>query len=223
MASNEWETEVYARGRQVNRWPFSDLVADVMRISRTAPCAVRSVLELGCGTGNNMWFLLDSGFEACGIDISPTAVTIARERLQRLGFDGLDLRVGSVAELPWERESFDIVLDRGTLSQVTLADLKRTIAEVHRVLRPGGLMFSYNVFGWNHPGRELGVEVAPRSYSGFSGGRFFAKTPLTTFLDVPLIRDVWWPLRITKLERHDVKDVASGAAEEYYTVHAIKD
>ena len=223
MANSEWETDVYARGLQVNRWPFSELVADVMRISRSAPSSIRSVLELGCGTGNNIWFLLDSGFEACGIDISPTAVTIARERLQRLGFDTPDLRVGSVAELPWQRESFDVVLDRGTLSQVTLAELERTIAEVHRVLRPGGSMLSYNLFGWNHSGRGFGVEVAPRSFSGFSGGRFFAKTPLTTFLDVPLIQDVWRPLRITKMERHEVTDVTSGAVEEFYTVHAIKD
>jgi SAM-dependent methyltransferase len=222
MSENKWESEVYAVGRQINRWPFTQLVSDVTRMAARSTISGTSVLELGCGTGNNVWFLLDSGFEVCGIDIAPTAVAIARENSRRLGYKP-DLRVGDIAELPWHAESFDLVIDRGTLSQVTLAEMATTLSEVHRVLKPGGMFLSYNLFGWNCSGRIHGVEVSPRSYADFTGGRFFSNSPMTTFLDAPLIAEMWLPLRIVKLLRHEVSEVGSEEVEEYYTVHATKE
>jgi len=223
VASSEWETQIYAKGRQINRWPFSDLVSDVMRLSAIADRPMVSVLELGCGTGNNVWFLLDCGFEVSGIDIAPTAIAIARESIRALGFEEPDLRVGHIAELPWQADQFDLVIDRGTLSQVTLDEMGKTIAEVRRVLKPGGMFLSYNLFGMNNSGRHFGVEGAPRSYTSFSAGRFFSKTPMTTFLDAPLVYEMWQPLRIVELLRHEVSKVGLETVEEYFTVHAVKD
>lgn len=222
MSENKWESEIYALGRQVNRWPFSPLISDVVRISARQENPVESVLELGCGTGNNVWFLNESGLRVCGIDIAPTAIAIAEERSRALGFEP-DLRVGDIVELPWNDQQFDLVIDRGTLSQVTLADMARTLAEVERVLKPGGVFLSYNLFGWNCSGRLLGTEVAPRSYGAFTGGRFFSKSPMTTFLDASLIPEMWRPLHIVELLRHEVSKVGSDEVEEYYTVYAVKD
>lgn len=36
MNNNDWETEIYAKGRQINRWPFSDLVSDVSDSPQTS-------------------------------------------------------------------------------------------------------------------------------------------------------------------------------------------
>ena len=222
MGTNEWETEVYAKGRQVNRWPFSDLVSDVMRHTAGRDRSGLSVLEIGCGTGNNIWFLLDSGCAVAGMDISPTAVDIARSRITELGFDQPDLRVGSVTELPWETGTFDLVIDRGTLSQLLVDEVAATVREVSRVLKPGGAFFSYYLFGWNCSGRKLGEEFAPRSFRGFSVGRF-AKIPMVTLLDAELIRELWRPLVITELRRHEITVEGTDVVEEYFDVHAVKD
>jgi SAM-dependent methyltransferase len=222
MGTNDWETEIYGRGRQVNRWPFSDVVSDVTRLTAGADRSALSVLDLGCGAGNNVWFFLDSGFEVCGIDIAPSAIKIALDRIRALGYPEPDLRVGDIAHLPWSDGRFDLVVDRGTISQVSLEDVEKTLAEVHRVLKPGGIFLSYNLFGWNNSGRSHGLEVAPRSFGGFTGGRFQSKSPMTTFFDKSLIYDLWSPLRVTQLLRHEVTTDGSDTVEEYYTVHGLK-
>lgn len=221
MADNEWETEIYAKGRQLNRWPFSELVSDITRMTLDVDRSALSVLDLGCGAGNNTWFFMDSGFDVCGIDISPTAVQFARDRLRLLGFEDPDLRVGSATQLPWEDARFDFVVDRSTLCQLVIDDVDRTTREVDRVLKPGGRFLSYNLLGWNSSDRNLGQEFAPRSFHGFTGGRM-AKVPIATFFDESLISDLWRPLRVDRLLRHVVTEPGTGMTEEHFTVHASK-
>lgn len=222
MVADAWETEFYARGQQLNRWPFSDLVSDVMRLSAASDRSQMSALDLGCGAGNNAWFLLDAGFRVAGIDISPTAVRIAGNRLAELGFADVDLRVGSFAQLPWDDGSFDLVVDRGSLGQATLDDVAATLSEVRRVLKPGGLLLSYNLFGWNDSDRKFGIELAPRSFGRFSGGRFW-RSPMTTFFDDDLIREMWAPLVVKRVVRHQVSFGEEDDHEEHYTVHAMRE
>lgn len=222
MGVSEWETDVYAKGRQVNRWPFSDLVSDVMQRTAGRDRSELSVLEIGCGAGNNIWFLLDSGFDVAGIDIAPTAIELTRRRLGEQGLESPDLRIGSVTELPWEAETFDIVIDRATFSQLLIGEVAATIGEVSRVLKPGGEFLSYYIFGASSSGRELGEEFAPRSFRNFSGGRF-AKWPMATLFDAPLIRELWAPLTITQLRRHEVTIEGTDVVEEFFDVHAVKD
>ncbi len=221
MADNEWETEIYARGRQLNRWPFSELVSDITRLTVDVDRSMLSVLDLGCGAGNNTWFLLDSGFDVCGLDISPTAVQFARDRLRRLGFDGADLRVGSATHLPWDEGRFDLVVDRGTLCQLVIDDVGTVTSEVDRVLKAGGLFLSYNLLGWNSSDRELGEEFTRRSFHRFTGGRM-AKNPMATFFDEFEIAELWKPLQVDRLIRHVVTEPLRGTTEEHFTVHASK-
>lgn len=223
MVTNSWETDIYSKGRQLNRWPFSDVVADVTRLTAGADRAALSVLDLGCGAGNNVWYFLDAGFQVCGIDISPTAVKVALDRMHELGFDAPDLRVGDFTELPWADCRFDLVVDRGSLSQVTIEDAMKTLSEVNRVLKPGGALLNYNLYGWNNSGREYGLEIAPRSYGHFSGGRFLGGSPFRTFYEKQLIVDLWKPLRVNRLLRHEIVADGSDAVEEHFTVHASKD
>ena len=51
--------------------------------------------------------------------------------------------------LPLKDESFDILLDRGCLTQISHKDLNSVMAEIHRVLKPNGRFFSFTLFGSN--------------------------------------------------------------------------
>ena len=55
--SNKWETCYKNKTHSMNNWPFSDLVSYVMRFSKPGKSKIR-VLELGCGSGANIPFLL---------------------------------------------------------------------------------------------------------------------------------------------------------------------
>ena len=150
----------------------------------------------------------------------PTAIEMAGKRIRDLGFEQPDLRVGSITELPWPDGVFDFVIDRGTLSYLLLDEIAATVREVSRVLKPGGKFFSYYLFGWNSSDRELGEEFAPRSFRGFCGGRF-AKSPTVTLLDAAMIHQLWEPLVIRQLRRHEVTVEGTGVVEEFFDVQAV--
>ena len=96
------------------------------------------LLELGCGAGNMTRWFLDRGFDACGIDISPTAIAWARESMAAEAtaprFD-----IGNVVDLhAYEDDSFDFVFDGHCLHCIIGDDRASMLANVRRILRPGG-------------------------------------------------------------------------------------
>ena len=88
------------------------------------------VLEVGCGEGELAWRLVrELGVSLVALDQSARMVELARAR-------GVDARVGDLQELAFEDGSFDVVVAGWMLYHV--ADLDRGLAEIARVLRPGG-------------------------------------------------------------------------------------
>ena len=94
----------------------------------------RRVLEVGGGPGELAERMQkELGAEVSFIDISPRMVELARER-------GVDARVGDVQELPFEDGTFDTVVAAWMLYHVP--DIDRGLAEIARVLRPGGALIA---------------------------------------------------------------------------------
>ena len=92
------------------------------------------VLEIAVGTGRNLPYYLD-GVRLSGVELSPAMLEIARTRAREVGRE-IDLRVGDAQALEFPDESFDSVVC--TLSLCTIPDDRAAVAEVRRVLRPGG-------------------------------------------------------------------------------------
>jgi len=179
MFDKRWEENVYGQGRHLNRYPFDDVVSFIF--NNAPPQEERAgtaVLEVGCGAGNNLWFLAREGFRTCGIDGSETAVRVARERLAAEKLEA-DVRVGDFTTLPWTDESFDIVIDREAITHNTRADIHRSISEVHRVLRKGGLFLSI-FFSTEHVDAASGIDDGDGSMASFHAG-YFANIARTFF------------------------------------------
>jgi ubiquinone/menaquinone biosynthesis C-methylase UbiE len=100
------------------------------------------VLEVGCGAGNNLWFLAEAGFRVFGLDGSEAAVKIATETLRSRNLDG-SVEHGFFHSLPYETNSMDVVIDRESLYCGTTENIKLYLAEVNRVLRAGGVFISF--------------------------------------------------------------------------------
>lgn len=90
------------------------------------------ILDAGCGTGGLMLALRPRlpAAEWAGLDFSPLACAFARERT------GCPIEQGSVAELPYADETFDVVISADVICQID--EPGRALAEFRRVLRPGG-------------------------------------------------------------------------------------
>jgi SAM-dependent methyltransferase len=97
-----------------------------------------SVLDAGCGTGENALYLASRGHEVCGIDFVAVAIERARQKAQQRGLN-VHFQVRDALTLDGLGRTFDTVIDCGLFH--TFSDEERTIfgAGLARVLRPGGL------------------------------------------------------------------------------------
>lgn len=97
------------------------------------------VLDAGCGIGGPSRYLAAShGCTVEGIDLTPEYVEVADQLNELTGLgDKIALAVGSVTELPYEDERFDVVLCQNVTMNV--ADKAAMFKEAFRVLKPGGI------------------------------------------------------------------------------------
>ncbi|HZT15341.1 MAG TPA: class I SAM-dependent methyltransferase [Gaiellaceae bacterium] len=97
--------------------------------------AGRDVLEVGCGTGVHARLLAAAGARVAAVDLTPTAVELTRRRLELAGLEA-DVREADAEALPYEDASFDYVWSWGVVHHSERTE--RVLAEMARVLRPGG-------------------------------------------------------------------------------------
>jgi SAM-dependent methyltransferase len=96
----------------------------------------RGVLDLGCADGGLLDVLAGRGAQRlAGIDLSERELSLAR---QRPALAHADLRQGLAQALPWADDAFDAVAAH--MSLMLMTDLDQVIAEVARVLAPGGVL-----------------------------------------------------------------------------------
>lgn len=125
----------------------------------------RRALDLGCGTGAMALRLAAAGFETLGVDHSPEMLAIARADADARGLeDGLELRIGDVTALDVEDDSVDLVTCQGVLHH--LAATAPAVAEMARVLRPGGLFYIAEP--------TVGSSLAIRLWDRYAAGRLTA-------------------------------------------------
>lgn len=123
------------------------------------------VLDLACGTGRIAVPLAARGFDVAGLDISRRALDVGRRAAP-----GLDLRHGDMRELPWPDASFDAVLNLWTAFGYfeTQEEDERVLAEVARVLRPGGIFLIDTV----NP-TAMNWSFRPETWRDLEGGTLF--------------------------------------------------
>lgn len=97
------------------------------------------VLDVSTGACNSLykhgWMTLDADYTA--IDLSETMLKQGNERMSRAGVP-MDLVLGDAVDLPFQSDSFDVVLSYGAVNGLT--DPAKAIAEMARVAKPGGVL-----------------------------------------------------------------------------------
>jgi SAM-dependent methyltransferase len=97
---------------------------------------VRTILELGCGTGNDAARLADAGYTVTATDLSGEAIGHARARYGSMAsFIVADM----TQRLPFPDGDFDAVMSNVAMHMFPDAVTRALFAEVGRVVRPGGL------------------------------------------------------------------------------------
>ena len=100
------------------------------------------ILEVGCGSGGNLWAIAREGFSGFGVDISPKAIELCQKMLASYNCSA-ELSVTDMSALPLENEELNAVVDVFSSHCLTKKQGKSFLHEVNRVLRRGGTFFSY--------------------------------------------------------------------------------
>ena len=123
------------------RW--KRLVTDI-----AAPGAGRRALDLACGTGDLAFLAAERGATVVGLDVTYRMIELARAKRHE-GTDGARFLGGDMGSLPFIGGGFDIVTTGYGLRNVP--DLTKAVREIHRVLRPGGVLVSLDFNRPAHP------------------------------------------------------------------------
>lgn len=97
---------------------------------------LKSVLDIGCGTGRLVAYFQEKGFASYGCDNAAEAITIARKNARKNS-----IKKTSAISLPYKDNSFDLVSAISVIEHLSLKDGGKMIAEIRRVLKPNGFVF----------------------------------------------------------------------------------
>jgi SAM-dependent methyltransferase len=143
----EIPADFYSLVRTPNLFMFTQRVRVLLKLLRQQgliPLAKRRILEVGCGEGSWLVYLMLWGATPdlmSGIDLDQQALKQAMRRLPEA-----DLRFGNAADLPWADHSFDIVLQMTAFSTMLDGRLRQDAArEMMRVVKPDGVIIWYDL------------------------------------------------------------------------------
>jgi len=102
---------------------------------------VKRILDIGCGTGRNLVYLSQAGFDVSGLDSSKTAIELTRQWLDEENLDA-HLHHGRMEEtLPYDDDLFDAIISVQVIHHNLMTQILATIQEIDRVLRTGGYLY----------------------------------------------------------------------------------
>ena len=187
------------RKQEWGKYPPESVVRFVARtFYRASKRAEVRLLDAGCGPGACTWFMAREGFQAFGIDGSPSAIKYAKERLRREGLKA-DLQVADYTSLPWPDEFFDGAIDNVSFYANAVADWQRAVDQVHRVLKAGGAFFTSS-FTTNTWGYNTGKEVEPGSFCDIPEGPLYERG-LSHFANEDELRNILRRFSHVEIER----------------------
>ncbi|WP_197490055.1 class I SAM-dependent methyltransferase [Rheinheimera sp. SA_1] len=156
------------------------------------------VLDLGCGIGRHVVFVAKMGIDICGIDLSETAIAVAKTWLEKENLGNqAKLQCADIRFQPWPDQEFDFVMSHGVLDSMPFDVACAAVKETARVCKPGALFYCDLISSedsWHGPD-YCGEEVVQTSHEFGTIQSYFNPekisqlfTPFFTILETTLIK-----------------------------------
>lgn len=140
-----------------------------------------TLLDCGCGPGS-----ITTGFaralapgQVVGIDIAESQIALARQQAEAQGIQNVRFEVANIYNIPFPDDSFDAAFAHTILQH--LADPVRALREIHRVLKPGGVIGVREedtaglIFAPTTPLMDQTLELFVRTWQHNGGNPYFAR------------------------------------------------
>ena len=149
-------------------YPPEELIRFIARNYNGAKRRKVAILDLGCGTGSNSWYLAREGFKTLGVDGSISAIKISRKRLKKEGLKG-NFSIADITSLPYMSASFDCVIAIASIQHNCKSDIGKILREVHRIVKKRGRLFSMMISVGTY-GFNSGKKIERNTFTDISRG-----------------------------------------------------
>jgi len=121
------------------------------------------VLDLGCGAGRHTVCLAENGFDVIGVDVSKSALRIAKEWARKENLEEVSLVQATMTSIPFRDNQFDAVISVSVIHHAVKRDIEATVDEVYRILKRNGTLLA-NLASANDPRHGQGEMVEPSTF-----------------------------------------------------------
>ncbi len=193
-------------------YPAEDLVRFIKKLKEKQINKNLKILELGCGTGGNLWFFGKEKIFFDAIDISDIAIKRINNIFQNKyrNYKNFKKKILScdVLDMPEIFKNYDAIIDSETLCYSSLQEFRLIENMVHKKLKRGGIfwsrIFSYKTSGCNS-GKKISKDFRIPSYGPLKG---YGPTRILKFKDVKKIYSKFWKsIEISELTRRSRKHI----------------
>lgn len=155
--TNYFERDYKKYGKKAQRaYPNTELISFIKANIKNIGSKVNKikVLEVGCGTGANLWMLSQEKLDTYGIDNSKTAIGICKKNLHKKKLTA-KLYFGTMTKLPFKNDYFDLIVDVVSMQNMSFENHKVSWRSIYNCLKPGGQFFSFHLGQGSTSFREL--------------------------------------------------------------------
>lgn len=117
-------------------WGMKATATSVLALELFKRNGLKKILISGFGYGRNAQIFTDSGFEVTGIEISETAINLAKKHYG----DSVNVHHGSVSAMPFDQELYDGVFCYALIHLLNAKERQKLIQDCYNQLKPGGLL-----------------------------------------------------------------------------------
>lgn len=138
MVNEGWE-EIYKEKGEV----YSEVNPKIKKYAEIfKEKGYKKVLDLCCGTGRHSIFLAKEGFSVYATDISEKGVEILKRNAKKQNLSDISCKVHNMNKIPYLDDFFDAIICTFSMGHGTLDDAKKTIDEMYRTLKVGGMVIT---------------------------------------------------------------------------------
>ena len=217
---NIWEKEIYLQGKHVNRYPQGEFVSIFFRALKFLDNSKDTViLELGSGTGNNLAFMSELGFNVYGVDGSKTACELSENFLNSKCLNAKIFNA-EFGKLPFENNFFDMIVDRESTYCGTIDDIIKWWDDASRVLKRGGVIISFMYSDDNYwckkaeIDQSIATKIHKNTFNNFNIGTF-KNTGIINFASYEEILNIFKFVDFKLINKHSNETIKSSDNSDY--------